>query len=362
MAGEIEKLEPEVALRFAEYLEQGNYLPNSRIVQMIDNKTFPFGENRFFSYNPAYLAAQEFNRCVRLYNERTPNQTIMNAMQLMQEVMILEAPHREELVEIAIDIVRDMYNVPDKINLRAFLENTNDSEDGGDDFDDSDVEQEMISDERKEELKIEIEKRRILNSIVHGAAIYQWTSAYYIAADKLNDLDPELLQKYNSLSALVNFFNWQIVQSDMLAMGGRPVVQGYNKVDVEKKDIKASAMNFPVLIHELSKGVIDYLISAGIPQLPPYELEYVYAEADKYSHEQWHYFFGPTLWKSLLDNADVTSHDLPPIIRYISQLDYVDLSNLCIDICHHSDELGKKQMESIKKTIDKNNQQSEQED
>jgi hypothetical protein len=278
----------------------------------------------------------------------------------MQELMVLEAPHREELTEIAIELVREMYNVPDKINLRAFLENSDEEE--GDEFGDSDAEQEIISDERKEELKVEIEKRRILNSIVHGAAIHQWTSAYYIAADKLNDINPELIEKYNRLSALVNFFNWQIVQSDMMAMGGRPVVQGYNKVDIENKDIKASAMNFPVLIHELSKGVVDYLISIGIPQLPPYELEYVYAEADKYSHEQWHYFFGPTLWRALLDNADVTSHDLPPIIRYISQLDYTDLSNLCIDICHHSEELGKKQMQSIQKAIDKKDEELEQED
>lgn len=175
----------------------------------------------------------------------------------------------------------------------------------------------------------------------------------------MNDINPELVEKYNRLSAIVNYYNWQIVQSDMMAMGGRPVLQGFNKVDIENKDIKASAMNFPVLIHELSKGVLDYLISAGIPAIAPYELEYVYAEADKYSHEQWHYFFGPTLWRAMLDSADVTSHDLPPIINYLSKMDYVDLSNICIDICHHPEELGKKQMEAIRKQIEKE-QNSEQ--
>ncbi len=351
MPEQIERIQ-QATLRFAEYVENANQMPNSKIVRMIDDKTFPFSENNFFNYNPAALAADEFNRCVRIYNERAAGQGPMHAMNLMQELMVLEAPHREELTNIAIEIVREMYNVPDSINLRAFLENSD--EEAGEDFDDSDAEVEMISDSRKEELKPEIEKRRILNSIVHGAAIHQWTSAYYIAADKLNDLNPELVEKYNRLSALVNFFNWQIVQSDMMAMGGRPVLQGFNKVDIENKDIKASAMNFPVLIHELSKGVVDYLISIGIPELPPYELEYVYAEADKYSHEQWHYFFGPTLWRALLNTSDVTSHDLPPIINYISQMDYVDLSNLCIDICHHPDEIGKKQMEAICNDIKRN--------
>src|ERR1035437_8839238 len=348
MADEKEVLRPEVAnQRFADYLEDGTLLPNARIVRMIDQKNFPFSENRFFTYNPAELASNEFNRCARIYRERAMGQNPMHAMQLMQEILVLEEPHREDLTELAIELVREMYNVPESLNLRAFLENSD--EEAGEDFDDSDVEETLISDDRKEALKPEIEKRRILNSIVHGAAIHQWTSAYFIVTDKLNDLNPELLNKYNTLSAIVNFFNWQIVQSDMMAMGGRPVLQGHNKVDIEKKDIKASAMNFPVLIHELSKGVIDYLISMGIPQLPPHELEYVYAEADKYSHEQWHYFFGPTLWRALLNTADVTSHDLPPIISAMSVMDYTDLSNLCIDMCHHPDELGKKQMEVIKK-------------
>jgi hypothetical protein len=348
MAGENEIMRPEVAnQRFVDCLNNGDLLPAAKIVRMIDQKTFPFSENHFFTYNPAALAANEFNRCVQVYRERAVGQNPMHAMRLMEELLVLEAPHREELTEIAIELVREMYNVPDSLNLRAFLENSD--EEAGEDFDDSDVEETLISDERKEALKPEIEKRRILNSIVHGAAIHQWTSAYFIVADKLNDINPELLNKYNTLSAIVNFFNWQIVQADMMAMGGRPVLQGYNEVDVEKKDIKASAMNFPVLIHELSKGVVDYLISMGIPNIPPYELEYVYAEADKYSDEQWHYFFGPTLWRAMLDTADVTSHDLPPIISAMSVMDYTDLSNLCIDICHHPEELGKKQMEVIKK-------------
>jgi len=350
MAKDNEILRPEVEnQRFETYVDAGNLTPHRRIVDMLDRMTFPFSENNFFKYNPSFIAADEFNRCARIYTERGQGQGPMEAMRLMQQLLQIEEPNKPELTDLAIELVREMYNVPDSINLRAFLENSD--EDAGEEFDDSDNDVEMLSDERKEELKPEIEKRRILNSIVHGAAVHQWTSAYHIVADKLNDINPELLEKYNRLSALVNYFNWQIIQSDMMAMGGgaRPVLQGFNKVDIKNKDIKASAMNFPVLIHELSKGVLDYLVSIGIPNLPPYELEYVYAEADKYSHEQWHYFFGPTLWRAMLNTADVTSHDLPQIISEMAQMDYTDLSNFCIDICHHPEELGKPQMQALKK-------------
>jgi hypothetical protein len=331
---------------FQDLVIHRQYMPNRNIVRKINDKTFPFNENKFFAYYPAKLASNEFNRCVEIYMERGENGHMMDTMRLMGELIEEETPHREELENLAIDLVREMYNVPDDFDLKAILKKPENEEDG-DGFEDQ--EKANISDKRKKELKPEVEKRRILNSIVHGAAIHQWTSAYYIVADKLNDINPDLLQKYNKLSALVNFWNWSIDQQEMFGMGAAPVVQGFNKVDVEKKEIKAHAMNFPVLIHELSKGVIDFLITKGLPELPPDELQYVYDEADKYSHEQWHYCFGPTLWRALLDTSDASSHDLPPIISEMSQMKYDDLANFCIDICFHPEEIGKKEMEKLKK-------------
>lgn len=326
-------------------------LPANSILTAINNKRFPFADNTFFGYYPAALAADEFNRCARLYSERARGQGEMQAMLLMQELMVLEQPHALELCDLGVEIVREMYRVPEHLNLRAFLENSH--EEQGDAFTDGDqeAEQELISEPRKRELYPYIQQRRILNSLVHGAAIHQWTEAFHIATDKLNDINPELLPKYNTYSAIVNYCNWMTDHGAMMAQGMQPVLQGYNKVDIPQQAIKASAMNFPVLIHELSKGVIDYLVSHGIPNIAPVELEYVYAEADKYSHEQWHYFFGPTLWRALLNCADVTTQELPSIISHISKMEYIDLSNLCIDLVFYPEDLGKPQMEAIKRKI-----------
>jgi hypothetical protein len=142
---------------------------------------------------------------------------------------------------------------------------------------------------------------------------------------------------------------------EMFSTGQMPVLQGINKVDVKKKEIKASAMNFPVLIHELSKGVMDYLISVGIPttvegeDVNEEELRYIYKEADKYSEEQWHYFFGPTLWKYLLKTSGVGSQDLPSIISKMAKMNYLELADFCIDVVFYSDGAGKEKMEKIKK-------------
>ena len=334
----------ETKLPFAEYLENPNDLPNGAIVEKLDNNETPFKDNVLFSYNPSKMTSTEYVRCVDLYNDRGNNETAMHAMGIMENLFTLEEPHIEELQDLAINLVTDMYNVPDDFDLRAFITKNPDEEseccDSPDEL--------RISDERKLELQPEIEKRRILNSIVHGAAVYQWTSAYYLVAEQLDAMNPELLPSYNKLSALVNYWNWKFYAEGMAP----PVCQGKNQINIEEKKIEGKALNFPVLIHEMSKGVIDFIVSKGIPgidKVTPDELRYIYQEADRYADEQWHYFFGPTLWSSLLSVADVTSHDLPPIISKMSEMEYDELSNFCIDVVFHPEELGKKQMDIVKK-------------
>lgn len=330
--------------RFQDYLIHQGHTPDPTIVRLINENRFPFSENTFFRYNPANLGAEEFNRCVDLYIERGENGSPNDAMRIMQELMRDEEPHREELQELAIRVVREMYNVPDSIDLRGMITMPDPEEDLGG-CEPSEEEKDMLTDERKEELKPHIEKRRILNDIVHGGSVHIWTSAYFIAYDRLMELNPDLCTKYNRLSALVNYWNWKFYAGDMIP----PVLQGCNQCDVKEKKIEAKAMNFPVLIHELSKGVLDFIASIGIPELPPHELKYIYAEADKLSHEQWHYFFGPTLWRAILSSSDLNSQELPNIISGMAKMDYVDLSNFCIDITFHPDEVGKEQMNSLKK-------------
>ena len=337
---------------FQENLDNTNHLPDREILYKLNNNEHPFNNNTFFSHNPSALAADEFKRCVELFERRCQEgENLMTAMMLMQEIMLTEEPNKEELQELAISLVRNMYNVPDSIDLKAFLEAKNNPQDlDGEGVDDEEEDDNLeISNERKLELIPFIEKRRILNSLVHGCAIHQWTSAYYLVQDELNKINPELLSKYNKIAALVNYFNWMIYFEPMFDMGQMPITQGVNKVSVSEQKIDAYAINFPVLIHELSKGVIDYITTAGVPNLEDdgvnsQELKYIYEEADKYSHEQWHYFFGPTLWRALLNTANVGSEDLIPIIRKMSDMNYEDLSEFCNNIVFYQEAFGNKAM------------------
>ncbi len=347
---------------FEQYLTNSEYFPNLDLIKTINSHEFPFLKNKFFSYNPAYLAATEFNRCLETYLNRTPGSSFddlgyVNAMMIIKEDNI-----RKELEELAINTIVEMYDIPtNRVKMKAELEWISNVDEP-----DDQEKMEEVSEERKPALKIEIEKRRILNSIAHGAAIYQWDSASYLAKEQLDEFNPDLITIYNNYSSIINYLNWmnsaallQAVpttsfQSQIHNQGVNfSVVQGLcSTINKGKKgSIKAVGMCFPVLLHELSKGVISYLINKGIPDLPEAEKIYVLRKADKYQHEYWHYYFGPTLWQSILQTAQVESQLLPAIIMRMAQMEYEELAQFCIDITFFGDTIGKKQMEKLKKTI-----------
>ena len=118
------------------------------------------------------------------------------------------------------------------------------------------------------------------------------------------------------------------------------MTQGFNKLEFDEEGeaeckIRCVGVNFPVLLHEVTKGAMDYLICHGIPKdFSEDELKYYYAKADSYENEFWHYLLSPTVWTSLVDAAGVDTQELPLVIAKLTQLSYEELTDVlkaCID-------------------------------
>jgi hypothetical protein len=112
-------------------------------------------------------------------------------------------------------------------------------------------------------------------------------------------------------------------------------VQG--KADVcfknSEVEITAEAIVFPVLLHELNKGVMDYLICRGLPSdVTESELKYIYSKADCYSYEIWCYFLAPALWDGLLSKEQVGGTEMPKVIKKLCEMDLNQLTNYFINI------------------------------
>lgn len=339
--------------KFIEYLEHKNYRPHPAIVEALDEMKFPFNKNSFYTQEPNHLASEEFKRCTEMYLDKTPGSSHNELQHIMALMIVHEDGVRGPLEQLGVSIVREMYDIPDYIKMEATIKWTSEMPD--DDSEPCDLKK--IKDEKRDDLKNEIEKRRILNSIVHGGAIHQWTSAFFMLEEELNKLNPELIGIYSQYAALINYLNWQHATvlsnlSNEQMKNGSVIIQGYNRIDFRNRKLEAVGLALPVVIHEMSKSVLEYLVSVGLPNhLPPNDIRFILEKADKYKDEFWHYYMGPTLWRGLLKSANVPSQDLPKIISYMAKLDYEELSRLCIKMTFDSEETGITAMNKIKKEL-----------
>jgi hypothetical protein len=298
---------------------------------------FPLDQNKVYNYKPEYLAAQEFKRCLSLFEKKNPKAKLNTAMTRFAGVQKLisnaEQPHRQKLQQLAVDTIKEIYQVPDYVDINARI-NPSLSLDTA-----QDAEPKVfleLSLEQKNQMRDEIQKRVILNGLVHGSSMHIWKSIHHLVSAEIKDINPQLPELYDYYTSCMSVLLW-FVSPERLQDAidqGIQMTQGYNKLQFNSEPgfggkIEARGISFPTLIHEVNKGVLDWLISAGIPKkYSEAELEYYYAQADSYENEVYHYLLSPTLWVDLLETVKMDNHDIPKLIRKLSQLSYQDLVEL----------------------------------
>jgi hypothetical protein len=312
--------------------------PNKNIIKSLDSKMFSLDANQVFNYKPEYLAGKEFESLCELVERRFPPDVTtkdisLKTIGLLGFISKQEMSHREELQELAINTIRELYNVPGHIRLRAFIEKKIDLDTSQDHNPNPFL---NLSLEKKNSMRDEIQKRILLNSLVHGSSMYIWKSVYYIVRDRLNEINPMLVELYDEYTAGVNFSFWTFDPSTFQGAvnEGSQLTQGYNEIKFQEPGKAAATVvckgiNFPVLLHELNKGVIDYLICHGIPsEYSEEELRYYYSKSDNYQNEFWIYLLSPTLWADLLETVSLSPIELPGVIKKLSKLNYETLTEI----------------------------------
>jgi len=322
---------------FSRLLGDSPYKPHKNLVKRIDSKLFSLDMNKVFNFKPEYLAHSEFSRCLSLFKERNPGVSPEEGSLRIAGTQALitknEMPHTKELQQLAIDIIKEVYQVPDYVDLAGFINPRLNMDTEQDHNPESFLE---LTLQQKNDMRDEIQKRVILNGLVHGSSMHVWKGIYHLVTEELDKINPNLKEFYNYYTSTLGITLW-LMNPDMM-MGeienDTQITQGLNKLNFNKQQgfggkIEARGINFPVLLHELNKGVLDWLISAGIPKnYSESELKYYYAKADAYENEIWHYLLSPTLWVDLLACAQLENHDIPKLISKLTKLSYQDLVDL----------------------------------
>jgi len=344
---------------FTESLREPAHLPHNDIVNSLDEKSFPFMTNWVFTHKTGEIAAEEYLRCLDLFARRSPEEhrlptqraVVMSQMRLqpvMNYIAIKEMPHHDSLKEIAVDTVRSLFDIPEHVKLLPEFDNDIEMDTEQDDSEEALL---SLSQEEQMDMDEEIQKRIIMNGLVHGSAMHIWKSAHYIIKDKIDELDGALMDLYNDYTSNISWLLWQMPPA---VADGNGFVQGFNELEFDEDEdedgctIKCKAINFSVLLHEITKGAMDYLTCHGIPEeYNEEQLKYYYAKADAYEDEIWHYLLSPTLWTRLIEAASVSTQELPAVIAGLAKLDYNELI-VVMTACIDSPEQGNLKLKELK--------------
>lgn len=234
---------------------------------------------------------------------------------LFREIMRIESAHKQELNEMAKDIVSELYGIDknqleieDNVKPNATEAQTEWSERGA-----------KIDDR----VKKHIHMRATMNMLSHGAAVHQMMTLHHMVKEALDKIDPNLVRLYDQFSAgsMHNYWFWNIRQMGEMLAGA---AIGSTKVEYKEENgeeipvVKAAAKCFPVLVQELSKGVMQMLSHHHIGKLDRSTLQRVLAEADKMELEPFFIMVGPELWRKTLQISQSLNLPMAEMISAIA--------------------------------------------
>ena len=194
-------------------------------------------------------------------------QTLMKSKAVLDDIIDAEEGYRDELEMVAAQMVTDAYPIIDYANIKIDAKivglgdmniepGSNSEEVASLDFGEDDP----------EKLKA---KRRIINGITQGASI-RGAFGFMLFKEYLDDINPALVEKYNEILKMVfGIYDDENAIAMMLAAlaQGQKMQGGESEMEYNEETgqfiIKAKALCFPMLVHEIVKGLYEIVGTEG---------------------------------------------------------------------------------------------------
>jgi len=244
-------------------------------------------------------------------------------MRKLPNIMRIEANHKDELIELAIqssldegEVPEGRYQIeanlgmPDTGNFRMEPEDEEDEEEDKEEklkFSSFDLDE--LTDE--EILELEKHKRNIINALIQGAA----KKGHYLfqkpeVKSRLDAIDPSLYRDYLGIMAITDFlyFNFEDAIEHMAqtaqGIAGKVELDDADEEEGEEGEeqpdtkIIATGIFFPILCHEIIKGLEEAKGRAGLPSDSNLRAK-VLGQTDVLSNEPMQLRIGPEIVEKL---------------------------------------------------------------
>jgi hypothetical protein len=244
-------------------------------------------------------------------------------MRKLPNIMRIEAANRDELIELAkeasldeAEVPSDWYQIeatlgmPDTSNFRLEPEDDEDEEEEEEEKQNPEYPSFDIEDLTDEEqLELEKHKRNIINAIIQGAS----KKGHYLfqkpeVKARLDAIDPSLYRDYLGVMAINDFLYFSMEQMiEMMSQTGQGIAGKVELGDADEDEeggesgeeapdtkIMATGMIFPILCHEIIKGLEEAKGRHGLPQEPNMRQK-VMGQTDTLSNEPMQLRIGPEI-------------------------------------------------------------------
>lgn len=312
-----------------------------------DNPAFPESEDQ--STFEELIASKRFKDVVekvKRYTGMTDISGQNSFMQLqrllmsaVQEVKKIENGNESQLEDLAVELVKREMSIPDdafqydvKLLGSPGQMDTSKLAKQSEEPSSEEIQQTfgVSEDEAEEDLEnfmaafdkfdLEKAKRRFINSLIQGAS-KKGHYMFNLVEEELNQIDPKLLNLYGVLMSINDLLYW-IIPDEMMDMmaGSGGGVAGTEEIDdtTDPPTIKARGVFFPVLVHEVLKGVYEVMGTQGLPD-DPKAAEMVMASQDTLPYEVWDLRLGPVIWEKFTQSYPdkIYEDDLREIQNYL---------------------------------------------
>jgi hypothetical protein len=235
------------------------------------------------------IAYKRFNDVVSLVKRYNPqinpasigevSSVLMGAVRTITNA---EQPHIPKLEKLAVDVVVNEMEIPDgaflydakivpigSISGEGFIlegKEQNEQEVQSQFGEQAEVENMTAS----ELFEMEKHKRRFINMLIQGAS-KKGHYMFQLVAGELNEINPQMTNEYGKMMSANDIIYWLFPDETIKQMASQPSnMAGKEEIEDETDPptLKVRGINFPVVVHELVKAIMEVFGTQGLPDDP----------------------------------------------------------------------------------------------
>lgn len=252
----------------------------------------------------------------QMLGNRDLMRTMLRSQEVLNKIVEAEEGYRDELEMVAAQMVTDAYPIIDYANIKidgkiVGMGDVNVQPPPPQD----DPSSPDFGEDDPEKLKA---KRRIINGITQGASV-RGAFGFMLFREYLDQINPELVEDYNEILKLVFGIyddpNAIAMFLSMLAQGQK-MQGGESEMEYDEENeqfvIKAKAICFPMLVHEIVKGLYEIVGTKGF-SADKVKNQAIVNAVDKLENEPEDFRYGKFIYDAVSDLYNKSNVDDPRV-------------------------------------------------